>query len=297
MNLRRLLRQPVLTVAFHEREVRWTIGGSGSIASSGRVPLPPGFVNDGLVVDAAAAGMVLREALGFRGGGRMQVVLGLPAQRSVFRQLELPALPGKQFAELVEREIRREMPMLVENAHVSWKRTGERDGKALVFVVGVARDVLDSHLAAAWSAGLHPQSADLRVIAAARAVGAPDSMIACVEDSEVELGIFRDGVPWIIRSIAMTSPCGESAWIEQLTAELGRTLKYFRDSHRDDATIDAVPISFVGGSAKFAVMASQIGAAIGHDIAMPPLRLSVTPEQETVAFASNIGLALKDLAA
>ncbi len=297
MNLRKLLRQPLLTVAFHEREVRWTIGRPGSIESSGRVPLPPGMVNDGLVADSVAAGVVLREAPGFGGRGRMQVAIALPAQRSVFRQMELPALAGKQFNELVEREIRREMPMLVDNAYVSWRRTGERDGKALVFVVGVARDVLDSHTAAAWAAGLHPQSADLRVIAAARAVGTPDCIIAHVEDLEVELGVFRDGVPWIIRNIAMTSPCGEPAWTDQLVAELGRTLKYFRDSHRDDTIIDAVPVSFVGGSARFAVMADEIGASTGHQVAMPPLRLSITPEQETAAFASNIGMALKDMAA
>lgn len=297
MNLRKLLRQPLLTVAFHEREVRWTIGNPGAIWSSGRVPLPPGMVSDGLVVDSAAAGIVLRESPGFAGKGRMQVAIALPAQRSVFRQLEIPALSGKQFTELVEREIRREMPMLAENAYVSWKRTGERDGKALIFVVGVARDVLDSHSAAAWAAGLHPQSADLRVIAAARAVGASDSIIAHVEDLEVELGIFRDGVPWIIRNIAMTSPCGDQSWTDQLIAELGRTLKYFRDSHRDDTMIDSVPVSFVGGSARFAVMATEIAAATGHEVAMPALRLNITPEQETSAFASNIGLALKDLAA
>jgi hypothetical protein len=78
---------------------------------------------------------------------------------------------------------------------------------------------------------------------------------------------------------------------------LGRTLKYFRDSHRDDTVLDGIPVSFVGGSARFAIMAAEIGAATGHEISMPPLRLSITPEQETTAFASNIGLALKDLAA
>jgi Type IV pilus assembly protein PilM len=297
LNLRRLLRQPLLTVAFHEREVRWTIGHPGTITSSGHVPLPPGMVNDGLVVDSLAAGTVLRESPGFKGSGRMQVAIALPAQRSVFRQIEVPALRGKQFNEMVEHEIRRELPMVVENAYVSWQRTGERDGNALVFIIGVARDVLDSHMAAAWAAGLRPQSADLRVIAAARAVGASDAIIAHVEDLEVELGIFRDGIPWIIRNITMTSPCGEPAWTEQLAAELGRTLKYFRDSHRDDKLIDGVPISFVGGSARYAVMASEITASTGHEGALPVLRIQITPEQETAAFASNIGLALKDLAA
>ena len=113
----------------------------------------------------------------------------------------------------------------------------------------------------------------------------------------MELGVFRDGIPWIIRNITMSSPCGEPAWTEQLAAELGRTLKYFRDSHREDTTIDGVPVSFVGGAARYAVMAGEITASTGHAVSMPPLRLKVTPEQDTAAFASNIGLVLKDVAA
>jgi hypothetical protein len=45
------------------------------------------------------------------------------------------------------------------------------------------------------------------------------------------------------------------------------------------------------------VMAGEITASTGHAVSMPPLRLKVTPEQDTAAFASNIGLVLKDLAA
>ena len=297
MNLRRLLRQPVLTVAFHEREVRWTVGGTGRIAVQAACHCRPAWCMTGSSSIPRPPALVLRESPGFAGSWRMQVALALPAQRSVFRQLEVPILARKQFNELVEREIRRELPNVVENAYVSWQRTGERDGKALVFVVGVARDVLDSHTAAAWAAGLRPVSADLGVIAAARAIGAADAIVAHVEDLEVELGVFRDGLPSIIRNISMTSPCGDPAWTDQLVAELGRTLKYFRDSHRDDKVIDDVPVSFVGGSAASALLTGDIGLSTGHPVSMPPLRLKVTPEQDTAAFASNIGLALKDLAA
>jgi len=35
----------------------------------------------------------------------------------------------------------------------------------------------------------------------------------------------------------------------------------------------------------------------GRELEMPPLRLVLTPEQDTVGFAANVGLALKDIAA
>lgn len=297
MNLRSILRQPVLTVAIHQREARWTVGRRGRITASGATLLPPGMVDDGVILDSAAAGLVLRESADFPGSRRMRVVIALPAQRTVVRQLELPALSGRQFDELAEREIRREMPMLAENAHVTWKRYGERDGKAQLFVVGVARDVLQSHVAAVRAAGLTPLAADLRIIAAARAAGDADCIIANVEEDEIEIGIFREGIPIVMRFVAMSATVSEPAWGDQLAEELARTLKFYRDSHRDDDVIVQLPISIVGGAARQAILVGQITAATGHQIAMPPLQIPLIPEEQTVRFAANVGLAMKDLAA
>src|SRR4029079_1347255 len=139
---------------------------------------------------------------------------------------------------------------LADNAYVSWTRAGLRGDQALVVVLGVGGDVLDSHVATLHAAGLHVVSADLRIIAAARAVGEPDAIIANVEDGEVELGILRGGVPAIIRAVSMTGAPSDSGWSEQLAEELARTLKFFRDSHRDDDIVAALPITFVGGAAR-----------------------------------------------
>jgi Tfp pilus assembly PilM family ATPase len=297
MNLRRLTRQPVLSVAFVEGEVRWTFGAHGKVASSGRAPLAAGLLDDGVITDPEAAGVALRSSPGFGGSRRMQTVVGLPAQRSVFRQLELPVLSKKQFADMAEHEIRREMPMLADNAYVSWSRTGERDGNVTVFVVGVARDVLDSHIAAAQHAGLVPVSADLCVIAAARAVGSPDCIIACVEDTSVEICVMLGGVPAIVRHVTMAQPSDAPGWSEQLGEELARTLKFYRDSHRDDTSLDNIPISFVGSAAGKALLGGQIGAATAHELVLPPLQARITPEQDASRYVANVGLSMKSLAA
>jgi Tfp pilus assembly PilM family ATPase len=297
MNIRSILRQPVLTLAIHDLEARWTLGRRGRIACSGRIPLADELVDDGVVRDPEAVGATLMASPGFQASARLQTVVALPAQRSVFRQLELPALRGHQFAELVEREIRREMPMLADNAYVSWKRTGTFDGKAQVFVVGVARDVLDSHIATARAAGLQPLAADLRIVATARAVGQADCIVAHTESNEIEIGIFRDGVPSIVRHIVMASPVADEAWGAQLGEELARTLKFYRDSHRDDEVVPGLPISFVGGVAQQAILAERLTASTGHEVALPPLALAVSPEDQAACFAANVGLAIKELAA
>lgn len=298
MNLRSLTRQPILTLAIHRSAARWSVGPQGAISASGAVALPPRLVDDGVVTDPHALAQLLRQSA-FAGSGRMRTRLALPAQRSVFRQLSVPPVKGSAFDEMVEREIRREMPMLGDNAYVSWTRAGDATNStsAAVFVVGVARDVLDLHLASARAAGLHVVSIDLRTIAAARAVNQPDAIIVNVEDDEIEISIFARGVPAIVRYVAMAAAPAEPAWSDQLAEELARTLKFYRDSHRDDEVVARLPITFVGGAAPAAMLAAQVPAATGQEIAMPPLRITLQPERDSIVYAANIGLAMQELAA
>lgn len=296
MNIRALLRQPVLTIAFHPGEARWTVGSRGAVRASGRIPLPDTAMSDGVVLDPQAVGDILRNDPAFPGAFRMQVALALPAQRTVFRTIEIPQLKGKHFAELAEREVRREMPMASDNAYLSWSRAGERDGKAVLFVVAVARDIMDSHVAAARAAGLHPQAADLRIIAAARAIGDADCVVACVEDAEVEIAIFRDGLPVIVRHVGLNHSHGNDAWLRQLGEELARTLKFYRDTHRDDPVAAGLPITFVGDAAGEAMRSEEVRDLTDRTAVLPPLRLPID-DKDAGGFAANVGLALKDIAA
>jgi Tfp pilus assembly PilM family ATPase len=227
----------------------------------------------------------------------MQTVAVLPAARSVLRQIRVPCVEGKAFDEFVEREIRRELPMVAEHTYVSWRAGSSEEGTANVFIIGVARDVLDSHVAALQEGNLAPVSADLRVISAARAVGRGTVVIAHIEDEEVEMGVFENGVPSIVRFVAMSAPCGDPAWIDQLTQELNRSLKFFRDSRRDDTGATAsIPICIVGAAARVSGVAEAIARATGHDMMRPSFSVDL-PESEGLRFAANFGAALKDLAA
>jgi Tfp pilus assembly PilM family ATPase len=298
VNIRSLLRQPVLTIALYTDEARWTLGRAGRITDAGRVPFATGLVTDGVVADPAAVAHALRDAE-FPCSSRMQTVVALPAVRSICRQLEVPHVAGKAFAEFVEREIRRELPAVADHSHLSWQVAKSANGTARVFIIGVARDVLDSHIAAIETAGLAPVSADLRVIAAARAVGRNTVVLAQVEDHDVELAVFNGGVPAIIRSVALRAPCGDATWTDELAQELNRALKFYRDSRHEDAggPPSAIPICLTGAAARIEGLATAIAAATGHEVVAPVLDAAVPGRSDPLRFAANVGAAMKDLAA
>jgi hypothetical protein len=257
------------------------------------VAISHGLIADGVILDPERAGAALRGAAEFPGSGRMRVVLGVPANRTVIRTLSLPRVDKKKFAELVEREIRRELPMLADNAHVTWETVAQHETTTDVFVLGVARDVLESHAAAARAAGLHAVSADLRIVAAARSVGLPDCVIANIEPRELEIGVFRNGTPEIIRTITASR---DEGWHAHVAEELARTLKFYRDSRQNQTIVD-MPVTCTGAEAPNVVISGLIPAAVERDAQMLPLRLAIEPEPESIRYAANVGLALKDLAA
>jgi type IV pilus assembly protein PilM len=297
VNIRALLHQPVLTLAFYQGELRWTVGQPCHVSAAGSVAMPDGLLSDGALLDPAAAGRLVREAPDFPGRARMQVVAALPAQRSVLRQLTVPPLRGKLLNQLIEREIRRELPVLAEGAHVAWRVTKQTEERTEVFVVAVARDVLDSHVVALREAGLPPLALDLGIIAAARATGEGDCVLAGVEEREAELGIFLRGVPVIVRYVSLVEPAGRPDGAAQLAEEIERTLKFFRDSHRDDPLPDGAPVSLLGRGARSPGLAERIAQVTGRAASPAPLLLPVAPPAESEAFAVNVGLALKELAA
>ena len=296
MNLRSLLRRPVLTLAIHDREARWTLGRGGAITASGTAALPPRCLDDGRIADAPTVSYALRESAGFPGRGGPNVIVGVPAQRAIVRRLELPPLRGKQLDELIDREIRREMPMLGENTYLAWKRSETEPNRVTVSVVAVARDVLDSHVGVTRAIRLKPLAGDLRIIAAARAGGQTDCVIAHVEDAELEIGIFRDGIPSVVRFVHL-SAADDLAWLDQIAEELNRTIKFYRDSHREDVAVNTLPISLVGGAALRAALDGRVAGACGRSVVIPRLVVPLRGQTEAARFAVNVGLALKKEAA
>lgn len=65
----------------------------------GRVPIPPGAVSDGEVVDTDAVSAAVKTALRtYKLGSRCRVRLGMVSARTLAREVELPWVPKKDFA-------------------------------------------------------------------------------------------------------------------------------------------------------------------------------------------------------
>jgi type IV pilus assembly protein PilM len=151
-----------------------------ALVRAAQVPLAPGAVVDGEVKEPAVVTDAIRE-LWRRGGFRSkQVTMGVGNHRVVVREVTVPSIPPKELRETLPFQVAELMPIPMENAVLDYDVLDEidqQDGKVLrLLVVAAQRDMVDTLVETAVSAGLRPVGVDLVPFALVRAVGKGDGL-------------------------------------------------------------------------------------------------------------------------
>ena len=138
------------------------------------VPLAPGVVRDGEVVDVDTLAGVLRQAFSEHKLGK-RVRIGVANQRIVMRMLDLPPLKdAKEIASAVRFQAQEHIPMPLDQAvleHHSLGLVDTSEGqRTRVVLVAARRDMIERVLDATHRAGLRVQGIDLSAFAMIRAL-------------------------------------------------------------------------------------------------------------------------------
>ena len=161
----------------------------------GEVPLPPGAVRDGEVVDPAAVGAAIAELWRQTGLRSREVRVGLTGPRVVVRVIEMPAMPDEDMAGAVRFSAADHIPIPLEEAvldHAVLEPAppGEPGSPPMVRVLVVAahRSTLDGLLAAVAAGGVRAVAVNLIPFALVRALYQPDEAVVAEEAPTVENG-------------------------------------------------------------------------------------------------------------
>lgn len=170
---------PVIGLDIGTSAVRAAQVGSGrsgrTLASFGQVPLPPGAVADGEIRDAAAVSDAITQLWKRAKLKSKRAVIGVANQRVVVRQVDLPFLEEKEFRSSLRFQVADHIPMSADDAELDFQiiedfMTESGEHMMRVLLVAAARDMVESFVGVATSAGLSPVGVDLTPFAVARAV-------------------------------------------------------------------------------------------------------------------------------
>ncbi|GAB2872176.1 type IV pilus assembly protein PilM [Nocardioides pacificus] len=162
------------------RAAEYVLGRRATLRRTASLPLPPGVVRVGTVVDPEALTAALRE-LWSRGKFRTrEVVIGIANDGVLVRQMDLDWMPPADFRKALRYQVKDLLPTPVDDANLDYhlleeiELPGEVEGDPprrinRVLLVAAARDMVDRFVRVAQSAGLRPTAVDLVPFALIRA--------------------------------------------------------------------------------------------------------------------------------
>ena len=295
LNLHIALKKQTVTLNIEGQGIRALVARGSSVVAWQEVPLGPGLVKDGVIIDAEAVGATLRTMLDSEAMSTGKLVAGITGFRSIARVLELPKMNPELLEEAVTREAKREMPVPMEDIYLSWQSLGIDDGHERVFALGVPRDILDPLLKAVTVAKRQLTAVDTKPLALARAANRDEAIIADIELGSADIVVVTSGVPVIMRTVVERDgePDGEER-VQRFREEVTRTVKFYNDTHRQEPLEPSTPIFVTGSLAEQAV--TEPFDSLGQypvEALSPPL--ACPTELPLQSYAVNVGLALKEV--
>jgi type IV pilus assembly protein PilM len=261
------------------------------------LPLDPGLVSQGLVVDEVQVADKVRQLFKETGAGTNRIITAVSGHDSLYRILTLPELPEAILPEAVKREARRAIPTPLEEAYFSYQRLpSPARGESRIFLATYPRNLVDALVRTLHQAGVRPYIMDLAPLALCRIPNEPRAIIVNIRLEHLDVMIIADRLPQVIRRLSLP---GDTESLEErlplIAEEFNRTVAFYNSSHIEKHLDSTVPVFVCGDLAGVPeAWPSAVGQA-GYSVSPLPLSIELPDGFNPSEFMVNIGLALKQL--
>jgi type IV pilus assembly protein PilM len=261
------------------------------------LPLEPGLVSQGLIVDEAQVADKVKQIFKETGAKANKVITALSGHDSLYRIITLPELPDAVLPEAIRRETKRTIPTPLEEVYFSYQRLSSlTKGETRIFLVTFPRNLVDALVKTLHKAGVKPYIMDLAPLALCRIPNEPRAIIVNARLEHLDVMVIADRLPQVIRRLALP---GEAESLEGrlplIAEEFNRTVAFYNSSHMEKPLDPTVPVYVCGDLAEAPDTWQSVVSRIGYSVS--PLPPPVEPPEgfNPNEFMVNIGLALKEL--
>ncbi len=215
------IRATILALSTRDGHPSATAHGMGS------VPLPPGAIVNGAVIEQAVVTKALRQLWASNGFKSDKVILGVANPQVVVRPLQIPNLTPQQRAKALPFQAREIIALSMDDVILDFAQVGDPDpdsGMLSGLLIATPRGPVLTAVEAVERAGLKVARIDLSSFGALRSIGDEHLMVQAVIDLGAHLTsivIHDHGVPKLVRTLAR----GGQELTELLVEKLNLTLE------------------------------------------------------------------------
>jgi type IV pilus assembly protein PilM len=280
----------MITLDIEDTAIKLLVARGRQVETAASLPLEPGLVHDGVVIDTSTVGRRISELMAASGTAEKKVLVSLSGIHAIYRVVSVPKLPRNLLAEAARREMERVMPVALNELHTSWQSISMSDIESMLCLVGLPRNTVDAVLETLKQAGLQPEALEIKPLALARVADERDALIINAELSGFDIVVTIGGIPELLRSLPFPADA-ETAdeKIAEVKEELERTISFYNSGHKG-AEINARMAAFVSGE-----LGDMLARTLEYRVKPLPQLLSFADSLNASEYAANIGLALRQV--
>jgi type IV pilus assembly protein PilM len=290
------MAKKVTTIFIRDDAINLLVMRGERVEKWATMPLEPGMVSQGLIVDEAQLVEKIRELFKLQKLGMGKVIAGISGHNSVYRIITLPELPEAVLPEAVKREAKRVIPVPLEEVYLSYQAITPTKGVTMVFLAAFPRNIADTLYQTLHRAGLQPYIMDLAPLALCRAANQPRSIIVNDRADHLDIMVIVDRVPQLIRRLSLPSETeSPTERLATVAEEVERTIAFYNSSHQDEPLDAAVPMLVCGDLARTPKNWKALKGKSTHPVSVMPSPVESPKGFDANEFMVNIGLGLKEL--
>jgi len=260
------------------------------------LPLEPGLVSQGLVVDEAQVADRLKELFKLVKEGEGKVIAGLSGLNSLYRLISLPELPEAILPEAVKQEASRVIPVPLDEVYLSYQRIPATPGETLIFLAAFPRNAADALYRTLKQAGVEPYIMDLAPLALCRTLDESRAIIVNARLDNLDIIVMVDRLPQLIRTLSLP---GEAVSLSEklptITEEIDRTIAFYNSGHKEKPLDSTVPMFVCGDLAQAPENWQSLSGKLNCPVSISPSPVESPDSFNPSEFMVNIGLAFKEL--
>ncbi len=256
----------------------------------------PQFFREGQVSSMARVASLLQGVVAEMNGPFHRTVGGVPGFQNRLKLMHFPKAKGLDPKVIIPQEASRSMKVSSDTYHLSWLQLEDRLDRSRWLVLATSRRSISSLVDTARLALMKLRVLEPRAFALARAVNAPEAVVAWTATDGCDVVVIKDSVPLEHQSIFWGAELVEDTVLgDRLTEVVGRTIENFNSTSPEGPLSDDAPLYVCGSPIG---REPAIGLRVAENLGRIPgelERILDAPEDFPLHdLAVNVGLILRE---
>ena len=269
------------------------------------LPLEPGLVRDGRILDPPRVGEVIDSLFRSVSVPRNNVVITVSGLPYTYRVMDFPKMKPNLVQEAMNNNLSSEFTVPVENLDISWAPVNTKQESVEYFVIAVDRQFVNAIVETVKFARITYWSLDTRPLALARAAAQTNAIIVSLDYDYVDMVLVQNGQIKDMHSANVDMVLDASSrknYLNLFSSEFSKLVSYHSNTKNAESISNNIPVIITGETlavlqktADNKGILEELRNTIGYPVQFVETSVPFPKKFIEADYATNLGLGLRRL--